>query len=121
MQTLAAICHRLDTTQASGAPELEPKSLLAGVHSSIQGMESRMEGSWTERAATLATAIDRLNAGVAELHKTFSQASRTVQAQGEKKPKTSPPPPKAIPEVVLTQAKLGGTAELKSKANTLES
>lgn len=46
---------------------------MAGVHATIQDMETRMEVALTEQASTLAAAIDCLNACVESTHALFPQ------------------------------------------------
>lgn len=95
--TLADFCHRVATTQAAVAPALAPEAIMAGVHVSIQEMEAKMEESLTEKASTLAAAIDCIAASVATPPTSFAQAATSTKApaqpKGPKQPRPAPPNP----------------------------
>lgn len=127
--TLVDFCHRLATVQSTTAPATTPEALMAGVHASIQAMESRTEEALTEQASTLAKAIESLSKQKAPpAQRTYAQSARSetahdtagAQHKAQKPPKQQQnPPPKALPELSLTQAIAGGNAELDSKAGNL--
>lgn len=93
-------------------------------------METRMEEALTEQASTVATAIEKLNAGIISSQTMFAQAVRAEQSPETSTPRTqapsswktqtqTAPPPMALLEIVLAQGKPGGKAELESKASFL--
>lgn len=127
--TLVDFCHRLAKVQNTTAPATTPEALMAGVHASIQAMESRMEEALTEQPSTLAKAIKNLSKQKAPpAQRTYAQTARSETAQetasaqqkGPKPPKPQQnPSPKALPELTLAQATPGGKVELESRAGIL--